>query len=77
LAERTVKIVAVDAESGEPRDHAVGELRAGGVEVAIIAPDEASRAAIGANPLDPSTRKPVAEAGRAQGHGQLIEWLRR
>jgi NTE family protein len=53
---------------------AVDELRAQGAEVAIIAPDEASRAAIGPNPLDPATRRPSAEAGRAQGRAQKIEW---
>jgi len=55
---------------------AVEELRAGGAEVAIIGPDEASVAAIGANPLNPSTRKPAAEAGRVQGRGLTIEWSR-
>lgn len=33
----------------------------------VIAPDEASLAAMGANPLDPAVRRPCAEAGRAQG----------
>ena len=33
-------------------------------------------AAIGMNPLDPSTRKPAAEAGRAHGRGLKIEWNR-
>jgi len=55
---------------------AVDELRASGAEVAIVEPDEASLAAIGANPLDPSTRKPAAEAGRTQGRGLKIEWSR-
>jgi NTE family protein len=53
-----------------PLDRTVQELRAGGAEVAVIGPDEASQAAIGTNPLDPSTRKPAAEAGRAQGRAQ-------
>jgi NTE family protein len=52
----------------------VNELRAHGAEVAIIAPDEDSRVAIGANPLDPATRRPAAEAGRAQGRALKIEW---
>jgi NTE family protein len=56
-----------------PTDHplleAVADLRAGGSEVTVIEPDDASRAAIGANPLDPATRRPAAEAGRAQGRG--------
>jgi NTE family protein len=45
----------------------VGQLREGGSEVTVITPDEASAAAIGANPLDPATRVPAARAGRAQG----------
>ncbi|MCW2760393.1 MAG: patatin [Marmoricola sp.] len=62
--------------SEKPLAQAVEELRAGGAEVAIVGPDAASLAAIGANPLDPSTRKPAAEAGRAQGRGLKIEWSR-
>lgn len=34
--------------------------------VLTLRPDEASMAAMGANPLDPSTAKPAAQAGRAQ-----------
>jgi NTE family protein len=35
--------------------------------VVAIEPSDESRAAMGANPLDPATRRPAAEAGRAQG----------
>jgi NTE family protein len=45
----------------------VAALRADGAEVTVIAPDAASSAAIGANPLDPATRGPAAHAGRKQG----------
>ena len=45
----------------------VGQLREGGSEVTVIAPDQASAAAIGVNALDPATRVPAAEAGLAQG----------
>ncbi len=38
-----------------------------GSRVLVIGPDTASISAIGANPLDPATRKPSALAGRAQG----------
>ena len=55
---------------------AVAGLRAAGAEVAIIEPDEESVAAIGTSPLDPSTRTPAAEAGRAQGRALTIEWSR-
>jgi NTE family protein len=60
----------------KPLDQAVAELRASGAEVAIVEPDEASRAAMGRNPLDPSTRRPAAEAGRAQGRELKLEWSR-
>ncbi|GAA5162705.1 MULTISPECIES: patatin-like phospholipase family protein [Amycolatopsis] len=53
--------------SEKPLATAVGELRAAGAEVAVVEPDEASREAVGTNPLDPATRRPAAEAGRAQG----------
>lgn len=60
----------------KPLAQAVEELRAGDAEVAVVGPDEASWTAMGANPLDPSTRQPAAEAGRAQGQGLKIEWSR-
>lgn len=37
-----------------------------GERVLAVEADEASRAAFGTNPLDPSTRRPAAEAGKAQ-----------
>jgi NTE family protein len=40
-----------------------------------IEPDEASRAAMGVNPLDPATREPAARAGRAQA-AQLADVVR-
>jgi NTE family protein len=42
-------------------------LEGQGVRVAVIEPDSAARSAIGFNPLDPETRTPSAETGRAQG----------
>jgi NTE family protein len=42
-------------------------LQREGSQVLVIAPDAASAAAIGLNPLDPATREPSALAGRAQG----------
>ncbi|MEU4475184.1 patatin-like phospholipase family protein [Micromonospora sp. NPDC023888] len=51
----------------KPLDTAIDELRNGGTEVLVVEPDTASLAAIGRNPADPSTRRPAAEAGRAQG----------
>ncbi|GAA4141445.1 patatin-like phospholipase family protein [Actinomadura keratinilytica] len=63
-----VELVPTD----RPLDRTVEELRANGAEVAVIEPDEASRTAIGPNPLDPATRGPAAEAGRAQGRALRI-----
>jgi NTE family protein len=50
-----------------PLREVVGQLRAGGSEVTVIVPDQASAAAMGANPLDPATRTPAALAGQDQG----------
>ncbi|MGW3248111.1 patatin-like phospholipase family protein [Streptomyces sp. NPDC001070] len=79
-ASRVLVIVPMGAAelfpSEKPLERAVQELRAAGAEVAVIDPDEASLAAIGTNPLDPSTRRPAAEAGRAQGRGLKIAWNR-
>ncbi|MDF3299373.1 patatin-like phospholipase family protein [Streptomyces tropicalis] len=62
--------------SDQPLERAVADLRAQGAEVALVEPDEASKAAIGSNALDPATRRPAAEAGRAQGRGLTIDWQR-
>jgi NTE family protein len=43
-------------------------LKDAGGQVYLVEPDQASRAAMGANPLLPETRKPAAQAGRSQGH---------
>jgi NTE family protein len=59
-----------------PLAQTIEGVRAASGEVAIVAPDEAARAAIGANPLDPSARGPAAVAGRAQGLGLTIAWNR-
>lgn len=42
----------------------------------VVGPDDASLAAIGTNPLDPATRRPAAEAGRAQGRELRLRWTR-
>ncbi|WP_189950504.1 patatin-like phospholipase family protein [Streptomyces alanosinicus] len=60
--------------SEQPLERTVGELRAQGAQVVVIAPDEASATAIGDNPLDPATRIPAAEAGRTQAHTLTIPW---
>ncbi|WP_103355995.1 patatin-like phospholipase family protein [Amycolatopsis sp. CA-128772] len=60
--------------SEKPLTEVIEELRAGGSEVAVVEPDDAVRLAIGGNALDPATRGPAAEAGRAQGRRLQIEW---
>ena len=54
-----------------PLRDVVARLRAEGSAVTVIVPDAASAAAIGANPLDPATRTPASNAGRAQGRAGL------
>jgi NTE family protein len=78
LAEGSERIVLISPlgydspiASPMPLREVVGQLRARGAEVTVIAPDQASVTAIGANPLDPGTRVPAAEAGRAQGRAGL------
>ncbi|MGK3199708.1 patatin-like phospholipase family protein [Amycolatopsis sp. MEPSY49] len=58
----------------KPLPEVLDDLRAAGAEVTLITPDEASVAAIGENPLDPATRTPAAEAGRAQGAALTLSW---
>jgi NTE family protein len=45
----------------------VEALRSQGSRILVIAPDTESRAAMGANPMDPATRIPSARAGFVQG----------
>ena len=80
LAEGSERIVVISPlgydspiPSPQPLRQVVGQLRDQGSEVIVMAPDQASAAAIGANPLDPATRVPAAEAGRAQGRGGLVD----
>jgi NTE family protein len=79
-ASRVLVIVPLGSTELFPTDtpltDAVEKLRTCGGEVAIVEPDEGSLAAIGPNPLDPSTRRLAAEAGRAQGRALKIEWSR-
>jgi NTE family protein len=54
-----------------PLREVAARLRDGGAEVTVIEPDDASAAATGTNALDPGTRMPAAQAGRAQGRRGL------
>ncbi|MFF4242228.1 patatin-like phospholipase family protein [Actinomadura geliboluensis] len=60
-----VLLIAPMDDPGLTADIAAVESAGGRVEV--IVPDEAALAAFGADPLDPSTRTPSANAGLAQG----------
>jgi NTE family protein len=60
-----LKAMAVEGWDSLPPQ--VEELRATGSAVLVIRIDEVSLEAIGQNPLDPTTREPVARAGRLQG----------
>ncbi|OXM71330.1 patatin [Amycolatopsis vastitatis] len=77
-ASRITVVAPLGLESQLPAEKpllvVLDELRAAGAEVALITPDEASVAAVGENPLDPSTRTPAAEAGRAQGAALTLTW---
>lgn len=55
------------AEWGTDLASQVAALRKGGSRVEVITPDDASRAAMGENQMDPATRIPSARAGFAQG----------
>jgi NTE family protein len=57
--------------TAQPLTTAIDQLRRDGSKVAVIVPDPPSSAAIGPNPLNPATRDPAANAGRAQGRGGL------
>lgn len=75
-AKRVLIITPLGVDSAFPAEHplpqVVDDLRSSGSAVAIVSPDEASFAAIGTNPLDPGTRVPAAEAGRAQGRALTL-----
>ncbi len=59
--------------SAQPLTDTVDQLRRNGSSVVVIVPDARSKAAIGTNPLDPSTRAPAVKAGREQGRLELEE----
>lgn len=77
-AARVTVIVPLGVEPPTPEERSLAEmvagLRAEGSRVAVVEPDDASRAAIGVNPLDPGTRGPAAAAGRAQGRALTPVW---
>jgi NTE family protein len=50
-----------------PLQEQLETLRNAGAQTYVVEPDQQSRTAMGINPLLPETRRPAAEAGRAQG----------
>jgi NTE family protein len=63
--ERVVVLAPIPRGLG-PMTSVAGHLRDLTARTAVVAPDAASRAAIGRNVLDPAARAPSARAGRAQ-----------
>jgi NTE family protein len=53
---------------GDRLEQQVETLISAGTKTYLVEPDEASKNAIGLNPLAPETRIPAANAGRSQGH---------
>jgi len=66
-ASRVVILAPLGVEDQSGQTDVIADLRAGGADVTVIVPDEASLVAFGTNPLDPAVKVPTAEAGRAQG----------
>lgn len=54
--------------TGESVEQQVEKLKSAGGKTYLVEPDQASKGAIGLNPLAPETRTPAATAGRHQGH---------
>jgi NTE family protein len=54
--------------TGETLEQQVETLESAGGKTYVVEPDEASKSAIGLNPLAPETRVPAANGGRSQGH---------
>jgi NTE family protein len=54
--------------TGDSLEQHMEILECAGGKTYVIEPDEASKNAIGLNPLAPETRMPAANAGRSQGH---------
>ncbi|MGI5163131.1 patatin-like phospholipase family protein [Spirillospora sp. CA-253888] len=69
LASGNARVVVIAPVADPGLGTEVAQLVEEGSLVQVVTPDEASVAAFGADPLDPSTRTPAAKAGYAQGRG--------
>ncbi|WP_248964077.1 patatin-like phospholipase family protein [Sphaerisporangium perillae] len=67
--------VLILAPMEDPQLGGVVASLGGESRVTVVAPDEASLAAMGPDPLDPAVRTPAAEAGRAQGRALTERFL--
>jgi NTE family protein len=54
--------------TGDSLEQHIEILKSAGGKTYLVEPDNASKKAIGLNPLAPETRMPAAKAGRSQGH---------
>ena len=54
--------------TGDTLEQQIETLKSAGGKIYLVEPDEASKSAIGINPLAPETRIPAGNAGRSQGH---------
>jgi NTE family protein len=63
--ERVVVLAPIPRGAG-PLTSVDAQVTAMVARVAVVSPDQGSRAAIGRNVLDPAARAPSAQAGRAQ-----------
>lgn len=65
-----VVVVAIRVGAGSPLDAEIETLKAGGSQVALITPSEASLKAMGANLMDFRARGPAATAGLDQAEAE-------
>ncbi|MTE15601.1 patatin-like phospholipase family protein [Nocardia aurantiaca] len=70
LATGYARVLVIAPMPDEELEGQVAGLVAAGARVEVIAPDEATTAAFGLNPLDTATRVPALEAGHAQGKAE-------
>ncbi|WP_067485465.1 patatin-like phospholipase family protein [Actinomadura hibisca] len=67
LASGNARVVVIAPVADPGLGAEVAQLVEEGSRVEVVTPDEASVAAFGPDPLDPTTRTPAAKAGYAQG----------
>ncbi|TNC23515.1 patatin-like phospholipase family protein [Amycolatopsis alkalitolerans] len=75
--ERVLVFQVMEVPESHELDDQVSTLRASGARVTVIRPDEAAKAALGPNLLDPAVRGPAAKAGHEQGRREAagLAWF--